>query len=81
MNQLKPYFYHSSPNGGSAIGLVVLDKIKFENDLIHLWLVNKTSERSGEIWVDVKTRKVVKAMEDGDITFPREKETEKQATE
>ncbi|MDB4786747.1 hypothetical protein OAK91_05325 [Planctomycetaceae bacterium] len=77
LNCLKPGFSSANPSGaGQQIGKIELVDFDVTNSKLHLKLHNQTLQRTGEIWVDIKTRKVVKAMEDGDITFPRQQTKE-----
>jgi hypothetical protein len=71
LKYLRPHFFIPPLGFGGQMGYtILLDHLEFDRDHIQLTMRNKTMKRSGEIWIEIKSRKVIKAMENDEQTFP-----------
>jgi hypothetical protein len=67
---LNPWFFTAVPYG-SQPGCATIKHIKLDGKKLQLDLVSPTGVYKASVWIDLKTWKLVKAVEDGKKVFPK----------
>jgi hypothetical protein len=67
---LDPWFFCSLP-GGSQIGMAKLLKVHLRRGVLELTLKSASGPDMADIWIDLGSKKLLKAIENGHKTFPK----------
>jgi hypothetical protein len=64
-------FFNATP-GSSNPGPVTFTDIALHDDTLEVQIESPTRAFHAQVWIDVKSKKVVKSVEDGDQVFPKQ---------
>ena len=70
-NVLKDRFFYADRRGGQQPAEIRIVAVEISGEEVRLDLQNVTAKRTGSVWIDIKSRKVTKAVEDKEVTFPK----------
>jgi len=70
-NVLKDRFFFADRLRGQQEAEVKIVAVEISGGEVRLDLQNVTAKRTGSVWIDIKSRKVTKAVEDNEVTFSK----------